>query len=141
MASTASLSFTRPVAELRVGITTLREKWERVANQVSWQTQDYLASKYPAITEAENIFVAASVLPDHDFVKAISALKFKQGLTFSGNLVAFKYSTYLPGDIADTIEFTSHLVTIEHPWDIFEKMMLHCDSISNRLLQEVKQQL
>lgn len=115
------LSFTRPVAELRVGIRTLREKWERVAEKVSWQTQDFLALKYPAITEAENIFVAACVLPDPDFVKAISALKFKQGLTFNGNLVAFKFSTYNPESITETIEFKNKLVTIEHPWDIFEK--------------------
>jgi len=109
------------VAELRVGITTLREKWERVANQVSWQTQDYLATKYPAKNEAENIFVAASVLPQPDFVQAISQLKFKQGLTYDGSLVAFRYSEYHPESIADTIEFKKHLISIEHTWDLFQK--------------------
>ena len=44
------LTFTRPIAELRVGILTIREKWEKRLNcQVSFLTEDYLQEKYPMV--------------------------------------------------------------------------------------------
>ena len=41
------LSFTRPVCEIRVGILTIREKWEKVLDaRCSYITQDFLSEKY-----------------------------------------------------------------------------------------------
>ena len=40
------LTFTRPVAQLRVGIFTIHEKWSRFFDQdVNVRTKDYLADK------------------------------------------------------------------------------------------------
>ena len=37
------LTFTRPISELRVGILTIREKWEkRFGDKVAYLTKDYL---------------------------------------------------------------------------------------------------
>ncbi len=67
------LSFTRPISELRVGITTLREKWERMLpGQYSWETADYLAPKYPA-TDSEPAFIIDSdILPTPSYVRHLT---------------------------------------------------------------------
>ena len=53
------LTYTRPVANIRVGITTLKEKWEFLCNTTcSYLTREYLSSKYPAKFTDRNIFKA-----------------------------------------------------------------------------------
>ncbi|MAZ73358.1 MAG: glucose-1-phosphate thymidylyltransferase, partial [Flavobacteriaceae bacterium] len=43
-------TFTRPVAELRVGILTLREKWEKhLGYSTTTVTEDYLSEKWPMV--------------------------------------------------------------------------------------------
>ena len=40
-------TYTRPACEIRCGILTLREKWEKqLGTTVSFQTEDYLQTKY-----------------------------------------------------------------------------------------------
>ena len=41
------LSFTRPISDFRVGILTIKEKWEYYYNNVSVKTEDYLMDKFP----------------------------------------------------------------------------------------------
>ena len=41
------LSFTRPIGYFRVGILTIKEKWEQYYKSVSVKTEDYLAVKFP----------------------------------------------------------------------------------------------
>ena len=58
------LTFTRPIAELRVGILTIREKWERnLGLSVSYLTRDYLKEKYPMIVEDDNLLINATLCP------------------------------------------------------------------------------
>ena len=46
------LTFTRPISELRVGILTIREKWEkRFGDKVAYLTKDYLQEKFPLSVE------------------------------------------------------------------------------------------
>ena len=70
------LTFTRPVAEIRIGILTIKEKWEKYFNQeCSYYTQDYLQKKYKAKYSDDNIFLNASILPKEDLVSEIISLK------------------------------------------------------------------
>ncbi|RME92722.1 MAG: glucose-1-phosphate thymidylyltransferase, partial [Bacteroidetes bacterium] len=58
------LTFTRPVADLRVGILTIREKWERhLGLAASFLTQDYLAERFPMDYDEENYLINGSLLP------------------------------------------------------------------------------
>ena len=41
------LSFTRPISYFRVGVFTIKEKWEKYYNTVSVRTADYLLTKFP----------------------------------------------------------------------------------------------
>lgn len=59
------LAFTRPVSDIRIGILTIREKWEhRLPGMYSYLTPEYMAAKYPAALSDDNIFIASHILPD-----------------------------------------------------------------------------
>ena len=52
------LVFTRPVADIRIGILTIREKWEKYLNtKTSSLTEDYLSAKFPLIKGDDNILI------------------------------------------------------------------------------------
>ena len=45
-------TYTRPVADIRIGILTIREKWERFLGYTTTTiTEDYLAEKFPTKVE------------------------------------------------------------------------------------------
>lgn len=81
------LTFTRPQAEIRIGILTVREKWERWLNsKASYLTQGALADKYVLHLEEDNLFIMAAALPNEQLVKAVLELNNGQAL-LSGDLV------------------------------------------------------
>ena len=56
------LAFTRPVSDIRIGILTIREKWEhRLPGMYSYLTPEYMAAKYPAALSDDNIFIASHI--------------------------------------------------------------------------------
>ena len=78
------LTFTRPVCEIRVGILTIREKWEKhLKVKTSTLTESYLSRKYPLVSAKQNILINGSVCPNQKLVKDILALKQGEAL-FSG---------------------------------------------------------
>lgn len=69
------LTFTRPVCEIRIGILTIREKWERWLNAPSYYiTQDYLAEKYSIEYANENYLINGSVLPSEQLCRLIQQM-------------------------------------------------------------------
>lgn len=78
------LSFTRPLCDIRIGITTIREKWECEFNTRCFCLPvDYLHDKFLSLPEdsSDCLFVAGFVLPDPDFVEHIGRLKPGDALT------------------------------------------------------------
>jgi hypothetical protein len=74
-------TFTRPVADIRVGILTIREKWERVlGSTTSTVTEDYLSNKWPLVEMEENIMINASFLPTPELVAQIESLEQDQAI-------------------------------------------------------------
>jgi UDP-N-acetylglucosamine diphosphorylase/glucosamine-1-phosphate N-acetyltransferase len=70
------LTFIRPVAEIRVGILTIREKWEKwLGERFSYLTQEYLREKYPLQITEDNILINGSVTPNAELILEILALK------------------------------------------------------------------
>ena len=56
-------TFTRPVADIRIGILTIREKWEKYLNtETSTKTEDYLSIKFPLVSTSANLLINASFL-------------------------------------------------------------------------------
>lgn len=70
------LTFTRPVAALRIGIDTILEKWQAAMaphKVVAVSCADYLAPLWPDCHDAE-ITVAGNLIPDEGLVKSILGL-------------------------------------------------------------------
>ena len=85
------LTFTRPVGELRIGILTIREKWEHYLNgKVSYLTQDYLSKKYPIHVEAENYVIDGSVIPTLELSKLVAQLGLNEALMDGDDFIAAK---------------------------------------------------
>jgi UDP-N-acetylglucosamine diphosphorylase/glucosamine-1-phosphate N-acetyltransferase len=81
------LTFTRPVSEVRVGILTIREKWEHLLKvDFSFLTQDYLSERYLLQKDELNILINGSVIPNAELIEAIQNLKDGE-LLMDGNLV------------------------------------------------------
>ena len=82
-------TYTRPVAEVRTGILTLREKWERrLGEPVSWQTEEYLQEKFPLVSGSDNIFIKGSLLADESLAEAITGLDSGHALWDGTHLLA-----------------------------------------------------
>jgi len=122
------LTFTRPVSELRVGITTIKEKWELLLHtKCSHLTIDYLAGKYPMELKADNLFVNAAIIPDERLVQDIIKLHPDELLKYHDLTIACR--SFQPVKISQTsressfrtIEYNGEIICIEHTWDIFEK--------------------
>ena len=66
------LTYTKPVADLRIGILTIREKWEKYLNSTTTTiTEDYLADKFPMVEMENNVLINASFLPCESLIKII----------------------------------------------------------------------
>ena len=83
------LTATRPMGELRLGIFTIRGKWERYLEaSASYITQEHLQEKYPIRIESENLVINAGFLPTEALYRRISQLDFSEALLRNGELVA-----------------------------------------------------
>lgn len=83
------LTATRPVGELRVGMLTLREKWERrLGGRCSYITQEYLQERFPIAIEEENLILNAGVLPTTELCKLIEQIGPGEALLDNGELIA-----------------------------------------------------
>ncbi|MEM8999267.1 MAG: GlmU family protein [Bacteroidota bacterium] len=118
-------TFTRPIADIRIGILTIREKWERyLSTEVTTMSSAYLSEKFPLKTAAENVVINAPFLPSQDLVEKIHALRLGEALVTEGEIIAyctenpeaaFSLSSYR------SIAFKNAVVTVKNPWDIFSK--------------------
>jgi UDP-N-acetylglucosamine diphosphorylase/glucosamine-1-phosphate N-acetyltransferase len=119
-------SFTRPVAGIRIGVTTIREKWENYLGQeISHLTQDYLQNKFPLVKKNENIVIDASILPNDGLVDRIRSLKQGQALENEGRLLAVCVGLQKVSDNPFQFDFERvqadvEFISIKYPWDIFK---------------------
>lgn len=118
-------TFTRPVCEIRVGIMTIREKWEAyLKTKTSFLTEDYLQKKYPLVTGHVNCYINGAVWPSPALVEAITGMDNEQVLKQEGLVLAYK-STKGPENLdIDRLQTVTHphpVDKIEFTWDIFSK--------------------
>ncbi|WP_196893198.1 GlmU family protein [Aureivirga marina] len=118
-------TYTRPVADIRVGILTIREKWEKYLGFTTTTiTEEYLEEKFPMIEAEKNIMIDASVLPSEELVSVIKDLKENQCVVYKEEIIAFfttENQEEVDFDAYDVIEFTEEIMQIQNTWDIFAK--------------------
>ena len=118
-------TYTRPVADIRIGILTIREKWEVFLGYTTTTvTEDYLSDKYPMVEMEQNIMINASYLPNLEIAELIKSLEENQAIFKGEDVIAF-FTKDTQEDINfdnyEAIEFNDDILKIENTWDIFSK--------------------
>ncbi len=121
------LTFTRPVAEIRFGISTMREKWESALKaKTSTLTETYLRKKYPLVKANTNILINASVCPNDKLLAQINALETNQALVGDVKVIAMNLSldNLESMDTSETFEvkLDADTICINNVWDLFAKL-------------------
>lgn len=120
-------TFTRPIAEIRVGILTIKEKWEHyLKSKVSFLAEEYLSDKYPMTKAKDNILIAGSICPNPALVEAIIKLKPGETLISEDTMIA-SYVSENELDGVEDIEETAQVEIVasmpynrvNNTWDIF----------------------
>lgn len=121
------LTFTRPVCEVRSGILTIKEKWEKYLNvKMSYFTQEYLQVKYKLNIEEENILISGSVIPNISLLNDLENLNLNEALVKDGKIIAVKLDQqsvsgfdYTNINKYNKKDYTKDIIEITWPWDIF----------------------
>jgi UDP-N-acetylglucosamine diphosphorylase / glucose-1-phosphate thymidylyltransferase / UDP-N-acetylgalactosamine diphosphorylase / glucosamine-1-phosphate N-acetyltransferase / galactosamine-1-phosphate N-acetyltransferase len=116
-------TFIRPIAEIRCGILTIHEKWEKIlSSKISFLTENYLQKNTPQTPE-QKIFISGAVCPNEALLNEISELQEGEMLVFKENALVIKTSEILsyPIDYQKFIkkEFSKNTTIIENLPDIF----------------------
>lgn len=116
-------TYTRPVASIRIGILTIREKWEKLLGQpASVYAPEYLKGKFPLIAGQDNLLINGAVCPDETLVKAILSLKTGESLSKDSIILAARAP-----EVNSLIEagkksmvYPSPITVIDQVWKIFQ---------------------
>ena len=116
-------TYTKPVADLRIGILTIRQKWEKhLGFTTTTLSEEYLEEKYPMVEMAKNVMINASFLPTTSLVEIINGLKENQAVYNNNEVIAF-YTTENQEEVNfeayDKIEFKDDVLQICNTWDLF----------------------
>ena len=117
------LTFTRPVADIRIGILTIREKWEKhLGSTTTTLTEEYLSEKHPMVEMEDNVMINASYVPDFVLADLVSNLRPNQAIFQGDEVIAFytqDTQDEVDFDAYEIIDFDSEIITIKNTWDIF----------------------
>ncbi len=118
-------TFTRPVADILIGIMTIRQKWElHLGSTTTTLTEEYLSEKYPMVELEVNVMINASYLPNAVLAEMVSNLEPNQAIFKGDEVIAFytnEEQEEVDFDTYEIIEYTDDCITVEHTWDIFSK--------------------
>lgn len=119
-------TFIRPLGDIRVGILTIRQKWEKyLGKEISSLTEPYLNDKYPLVKEDDNILINSSYFPNQAIVDEIGTLKPNQTLVQGDVIIALRLKAedienldleLLEG--VSPLETSANAVKINNLWDI-----------------------
>lgn len=85
------LTFTRAVADIRMGILTIKERWEKMTGaKVFVLTDDYLQSLYETIPANDYVFVDARIIPFPELMQKIINLPEAESISDENGLIAGK---------------------------------------------------
>lgn len=120
------LTYTRPVSEIRFGILTFTEKWQKEFPDaiISHYTQDYLVDKFPIKCEGEvALFIAGHIAPDTNIVNSLIGLKEGEALKYGDHIIAYcgKLEQFVNSDFVAVKDYSEPLLEINMLYDIFMK--------------------
>ena len=119
------ITYTRPLADIRIGIMTIRQKWQmRFPDAVvSALTLPYLSKKYPTTDADCSTFIAGHILPDDSLAEAIGNLPVGTALMAGDELLAFCgcRCDFDARNFATICRYDSEFSVVHFLYDIFLK--------------------
>ena len=116
------LTYTRPIADLRIGILKIYQKWEMITgHEVGTKTIDVLSEKWPLQAPDEAVYVNASYLPEAKFVEEVTSLETGEAIVDEERLVAYCCSKtdHFDTENFSTLELEGSPQKIFNVWDLF----------------------
>jgi UDP-N-acetylglucosamine diphosphorylase/glucosamine-1-phosphate N-acetyltransferase len=120
------ITLTRPVADVRIGILKISEKWNYfLTEKVFYKTENYLSKKFPNTIHEKTycIYINGSVIPTSKLVEEVKKLLPGEKIVYNGILIA-----YFPEEnqadennlvIYSEKKLKEDLIVIRNIWDIF----------------------
>lgn len=117
------LSFTRPICDFRIGITTIREKWQAFLPDADIRAipVEFLRERFgkPDDPDEEMLYVSGTVVPDPEIAAEIVALKAGAAIVCNERPLAFRGSwNQLQSRIFDDI-FPRDIRRLRFVYDVF----------------------
>lgn len=117
------LTFTRPVAEMRCGILTFSERWQKLLNteEISYLTEDYLQEKFPKPANKESLLLVPNFLPSENVLQQIKELRKGEALVYENELLAAKINieNFSLHQIEKMTDIHEELLFFKQPTDLF----------------------
>ena len=115
-------TYTRSIADIRIGINTIKEKWQHFLNLkgIDISTANYLQTKYHS-SAANSTFINACVIPSGNLVKSILALNDDEYLSHDHLIIAIADTKDERYESKKEVKYNSEIDFIERPWDIYKK--------------------
>ncbi len=116
-------TFTRPVAQIRCGIFTIAEKWEKYLQVApSYSTEVYLAKKFPVTITTDNLWINGAVCPDAELVAAIHQLNPGDAIVKDAMILAVRTpDDEVPEVITGKVmNYSAPVTVIDQVWKIFQ---------------------
>lgn len=117
------LTFTRPVAEMRCGILTFSERWQKLLgfSEVSFLTEDYLQEKFRKPELKESIFIVPNFLPSENLLNQIKELQYGEALVYKDELLAVRINmdNFSLSQINKMTDIEEEVLFFNQPTDLF----------------------
>lgn len=117
------LTFTRPTAEMRCGILTFAERWQKLLNSddVSYITEDFLQEKFRKPEGKESLFIVPNFIPTESVLEQIKNLQQGEALVYENELLAAKVNmeNFSLSQIEKMTDITEELLFFKKPTDLF----------------------
>lgn len=125
------LTYTRPVAELRTGILTFSERWQKLLNvsEHAYITEDYLQKKYKSYHHQEGLLLTPNFLPSENVLQQIQNLQLGEALVYENEVLAAKVNMndFSLSQIEKMTDVTEELTFFKKPTDLFSWNALAID--------------
>ena len=117
------LSFTRPIAEMRVGILTFSERWKQLLDIDTsfYITEDFLQEKYKKPIAGQSLFIVPNFLPSESLLQKIKDLKAGEALVYDNELLVanINMENFSLNQIEKMTDVTEDILFFKKPTDLF----------------------
>jgi hypothetical protein len=117
------LTFTRPVAEMRMGILTFSERWKKLLDidEVFYITENYLQEKFKKPEPKQSLFIVPNFFPSDEVLKQIKELQPGEALVYENEVLVanINMENFSLNQINKMTDIHEKLFFIEKPTDIF----------------------